>query len=80
MSSPISGAGVDELRKIAERHGIDRVRVFGSYARGEARPASDLDVLVRLRPGHGFSDFLAFCDEAEAALSTLRRRNSVQDR
>jgi hypothetical protein len=27
MSSPISGAGVDELRTIAERHGIDRVRV-----------------------------------------------------
>lgn len=68
MSSPISGAGVDELRTIAERHGIDRVRVFGSYARGEARPDSDLDLLVRLRPGHGFSDFLAFCDEAEAAL------------
>jgi uncharacterized protein len=68
MSSSISGVGVDELRMIAERHGIDRVRVFGSYARGEARPDSDLDLLVRLLPGHGFSDFLAFCDEAEAAL------------
>lgn len=28
------------------RHGAERVGVFGSYARGEARPDSDLDLLV----------------------------------
>jgi uncharacterized protein len=65
---PISSSRSDELRRIAERHGIDRVRVFGSYARGEAGPDSDIDLLIRLLPGHGFSDFIAFCDEAEAAL------------
>ena len=68
MSSPISSVRADELHRIAERHGIERVRVFGSYARGEARPDSDLDLLIRLLPGHGFSDFIAFCEEAEAAL------------
>jgi len=68
MSSPIPEALAEELRRIAARHGVDRVRVFGSHARGEALPGSDLDLLVRLLPGHGFSDFMAFCEEAEAAL------------
>jgi uncharacterized protein len=58
----------DEIRTIALRHGVERVRVFGSAARGEARPESDLDLLIRLQPGHWFSDFMAFCREVEAAL------------
>ena len=28
-------------------HGVSQVAVFGSYARSEARPDSDLDLLVR---------------------------------
>ncbi len=28
-------------------HGVSQIAVFGSYARGEARPDSDLDLLVR---------------------------------
>jgi predicted nucleotidyltransferase len=31
---------------IAAKHGVRSVRVFGSFARGEARPESDLDLLV----------------------------------
>ncbi len=58
----------DRLREIAARHGIRDIRIFGSYARGEAAPQSDLDLLVRLAPGSGFSDLMDFCSEAEAAL------------
>jgi uncharacterized protein len=58
----------EELRRLAARHGVDRVRVFGSFVRGAAGPESDIDLLIRLQPGHGFSDFMAFCEEAEAAL------------
>ena len=65
---PIPGSKVEELRRIGERHGIEQIRVFGSCARGEAGPQSDVDLLIRLRPGHGFPDFMAFCDEAEAVL------------
>ncbi len=40
-----------ELVAEAARHGADRVRVFGSVARGEATDSSDIDLLVRFRPG-----------------------------
>lgn len=36
----------DEIRHIAERHGAYNVRVFGSVARGEAGPDSDVDFLI----------------------------------
>ena len=35
-----------EIRRIAEQHGASNVRVFGSVARGEAKPESDVDLLV----------------------------------
>lgn len=36
---------------LAQRYGVAVVGVFGSYVRGEARPESDLDLLVDfLRP------------------------------
>ena len=36
----------NEIRRIAEQHGASNVRVFGSVARGEAKPESDIDLLV----------------------------------
>jgi uncharacterized protein len=38
------------IRQVAERHGARNVRVFGSFARGEARADSDLDLLVEAGP------------------------------
>ncbi len=35
-----------EIRRIAERHGAMNVRLFGSVARGEANPESDVDLLI----------------------------------
>lgn len=35
-----------EILKIARRHGVGRVCVFGSYARGEATEGSNLDLLI----------------------------------
>lgn len=65
---PIGPGQVDAIHRIAARHGVESVRLFGSQARGEARPDSDVDLLIRFRPGRGFADLMAFCDEAEAAL------------
>lgn len=36
----------EEIRRIAERHGALNVRLFGSVARGEASPESDVDFLI----------------------------------
>jgi predicted nucleotidyltransferase len=37
---------LDEIRRIATAHGAYNIRVFGSVARGEATPQSDLDLLI----------------------------------
>ncbi len=34
-----------------DKYGIAELKIFGSQARGEARPDSDIDVLYTLRPG-----------------------------
>ncbi len=49
----IAGSEVDEKRlaDICDRYGIAKLEVFGSQARGAARPDSDIDVLYTLRPG-----------------------------
>jgi predicted nucleotidyltransferase len=41
----------DEILHIATRHGARNLRVFGSVARGEAGPESDVDFLVDAGPG-----------------------------
>src|SRR3989338_6302007 len=41
-----------EILRISAKHGAVNVRVFGSFARGEARPGSDLDLLVDVGPNH----------------------------
>ncbi len=40
----------DEIKTIAERHGAFNVRIFGSVARGDAGPESDLDLLIDAGP------------------------------
>lgn len=40
----------EEILEIAKKHGVERVRVFGSVARGEAGVDSDIDLLVRPGP------------------------------
>ncbi|MEW6392614.1 MAG: nucleotidyltransferase family protein [Pseudomonadota bacterium] len=38
-------------KPLLDRYGVARVGVFGSTARGEAGPDSDVDVLVEFDPG-----------------------------
>ena len=48
-----------EILSIAASHGARNVRVFGSFARGEAVMGSDLDLLVQLDPGYSLLDIIA---------------------
>jgi predicted nucleotidyltransferase len=40
----------DTILAIAKRHGVTSIRVFGSFARNEAREDSDLDLLIEAGP------------------------------
>ncbi len=57
-----------EILAIAAKHGARDVRVFGSVARGEDRPDSDVDFLVRLDPGTTLLKHAALVRELEALL------------
>jgi predicted nucleotidyltransferase len=68
--------GVDELLKdrredilrIAAQHGANNVRVFGSVARGEARPDSDVDLLVDMEAGRSLFDLGGLLMDLQALL------------
>ncbi|VVB63299.1 Nucleotidyltransferase domain protein [uncultured archaeon] len=46
----------NEILAIAAANGARNVKVFGSVARGEAGPDSDLDLLVEMEPGRSLLD------------------------
>lgn len=50
----------DAIKRLGERFGVRNIRVFGSVARGEATPDSDLDLLVDVERGHGYFDMSGF--------------------
>ena len=58
----------DSVLRIAARHGASNVRLFGSVARGEERPDSDVDLLIDLDTERGFGDYLGLVEELEALL------------
>lgn len=39
------------------RHGVAHAALFGSTARGEAAPGSDIDILIEVEPNLGMSVF-----------------------
>jgi predicted nucleotidyltransferase len=67
---------LDELRSrhrnrivaLARERGAHNVRVFGSIARGEERPDSDIDFLVDFEPGRSLLDLTGLWLDLEGAL------------
>jgi predicted nucleotidyltransferase len=59
---------VDELRDILRKHGVVKAQVFGSYARGEAKPDSDLDLLVTMDSSRSLFDLGGLQYDLEQAL------------
>ena len=72
---------LEDLRRLkpelAKRYPIKELGVFGSYARGEQRPDSDLDVLVDFNEPVGLLDFVGlqqdlsdhFCVEVDLVMA-----------
>lgn len=58
----------EEIVRIAARHGATRVRLIGSLARGEARPDSDVDLLVTWDESTSLLDHAALVLDLERLL------------
>lgn len=53
---------------VLRRHGVKRAGMFGSFARGEATPESDVDILVELDGQASLLDFIGIKLELEDVL------------
>jgi len=53
---------------LAARYACRHVWVFGSRARGEATPDSDIDLLVDVEPGRSMLDIVGLWDELTTQL------------
>lgn len=64
---------VDEIKTITapvfERHGVAYAALFGSIARGEDKPQSDVDILVRLGRRIGMVGYMRLIEDLENALN-----------
>ncbi|MEE9376762.1 MAG: nucleotidyltransferase family protein [Candidatus Lokiarchaeia archaeon] len=74
----------EEIKKkiisILVKHGIKKILVFGSYARNEATPKSDLDLIVEFPEGTSLLDHVGIEIELSEALNMkidLLSRNGI---
>jgi predicted nucleotidyltransferase len=58
----------EQVMAIAVRHHASRVRLFGSAARGEDRPDSDIDLLVDFDQDSSLFDLMRMARELEMLL------------
>ncbi len=57
-----------QIIAIAESYGARNIRIFGSAARGEDRPDSDLDLLIDLEQGRSLLDLIGIKQDLEQLL------------
>ena len=61
---------IEEIRKIAvpvaKQYGVEKVALFGSYAKGEQKESSDIDLIIKKGNLKGY---FAFCGFVNALVS-----------
>lgn len=73
----------DEILALAQRYGASNVRVFGSVARGEATPDSDVDLLVHFQAGTSLFELSALWQDLRDLLGyevNLLSEGGLKDR
>ncbi len=55
----------EDILKLAAKHGAFNVRIFGSVARGEEKPDSDIDFLVELEADRSLLDRIGLMQDLE---------------
>ena len=59
---------IDKLVSILKKHGAKKIEIFGSYARGEQKETSDLDVIVEFEKRKSLLEIMGIEQELEDAL------------
>ena len=73
----------DEILVVARKRRARRIAVFGSVARGEARPGSDVDLLVDFEPETSLLDHIGLFQDLEDLLGVgvdVVARNALRAR
>ncbi len=56
---------IEKLINILKKHGAKKIEIFGSYARGEAKSGSDLDVIVKFKERKSLLELVGIEQELE---------------
>jgi predicted nucleotidyltransferase len=69
MGKPYS---IEEIKNriinTAKQYGVKRAYIFGSYARGEAKPESDIDICIEKGNIRTLFELSGFCQDLEDSL------------
>jgi predicted nucleotidyltransferase len=68
-------------QELKERFGVKKIGLFGSYAREEATPKSDIDIAVEIESSNSFRSFfslLRFLEDGLNAKIDLGIENSIK--
>lgn len=57
-----------KIMPILNRHSVKRAGIFGSFARGEEKKTSDVDILVEIKKDISLLDFIGIQQEIEDVL------------
>lgn len=68
MNEKSTSAIFEKVVSILAGHGVRRVSIFGSYARGEQNPESDLDIVVEFSGRKSLLDVVGIEQELSDAL------------
>jgi hypothetical protein len=66
----LCGSNRDQILRLAASYGAHNVRIFGSVARGDNSPSSDIDFLVELDPDRTLMDLGGLLSSLEDILHT----------